>query len=97
MERGRKKNIIYFYLRKKIQEIGKAILHTGPDKPEYLKKGVIYFLKKTGIALVVFICIYQVFFYLNLGRLLTWEEFKQIQFLKYELLFGYIFTLSVFL
>ena len=97
MERGRKKNIIYFYLRKKIQEIGKAILHTGPDKPEYLKKGVIYFLKKAGIALVVFICIYQVFFYLNLGRLLTWEEFKQIQFLKYELLFGYIFTLSVFL
>lgn len=97
MKRGRKKIISYFYLRKKIRKIEKSLPHKDPVKPKSINKGINYFLKKAGIAFLILMGIYQVFFYLNLGRLLGWEELKLAKTLQVELILGYIFTLAIIL
>ncbi|AVR45440.1 hypothetical protein C7S20_09245 [Christiangramia fulva] len=97
MQTGGNRLIAYFYLRNNLKTIHKGILNKDSGERKNLKKKLLFFLKKAGRAAFVTITVYELFFFLNLGRFLNWEEFINTPFIQLEVGLAFIFFLMLFL
>lgn len=97
MQTGRKRLIVYFYLRNNFKTIQKGIKNKDSRERRDLKEKLLFFIKKTVRAAFVTLTVYELFFFLNLGRFLSWEEFINTPFLQLEVGLAFIFFLMLFL
>lgn len=97
MKSSRKGLIFYFYLRKRIKTIQKGISNKDSKERKDLKSSLVFLLKKAVRAVFVTLAVYELFFFLNLGRFLSWEEFVNTPFLQLEVGLAFIFFLMLFL
>lgn len=89
-------NFFTFMLKRKYGDIQKAFKNKDSKERMDLKATLASFLTKVGAAAVVTLFIYEVFFYNNLGRFLTLEEFESSDIVRYEMFFAFIFILIIF-
>ncbi|SDK91218.1 Histidine kinase [Salinimicrobium catena] len=95
--RSRQLKIFYFYLNVKSRKIKKQITEKDSAEGKAFQKSLRRFLKTVGKAAIVSLLIYEVFFYLNMGRLLLPSEYMAQSLLQLETLLGFFYILSIFL
>ncbi len=89
--------IFYFYLSVKFKEIKKQILEKDSVEGKDFRSGLASFFATAGKAAAVTFLLYEIFFFLNLGRLLTPEEFFLDPLLQLEIFLAFLYILSIFL
>lgn len=89
--------IFYFYLSVKSRKIKKQITERDSAEGKAFRTRLRSFLKTAGKAAVVSLLFYEVFFYLNIGRLLLPSEYLDQWFLQLETLLAFLYVLSLFL
>lgn len=92
-----KKLFGYIYHRNKVNGIETEIRNKGSEKRNKIKSMLNSFLKKAGSAALITLGIYEIFFYLNLNRLLLWDELSTIPVIRSEIAFAFLYILLVFL
>lgn len=89
--------IFYFYLSVKSRKIKNQILEKKSVEGKNLRSKSISFLKTAGKAAAVNFLLYQLFIYLNLGRLYTPAEFFESPSILVEIALTFLYILSIFL
>lgn len=89
--------IFYFYLSVKSRKIKKQITEKDSAEGKNFRRRLKVFLVTAAKAAVVTFLLYEMFFYLNLGRLLLPDEYFHEPLLQLETGLAYLFMLAVFL
>ena len=95
--RSRQLKIFYFYLSVKFKQIKKHILEKDSAEGKNFRSGLASFFRTAGKAAAVTFFLYEAFFYLNLGRLLTPDEYFNDAFLQLETALAFVYILAIFL
>ncbi len=97
MIKREKRLILYIYLRNKIKIIQKGISNRDSRERKDLGGKLLFLLKKAVNAAFVTIAVYELFFFLNLGRFLVWKELVENSYIQVEISLAFLFFLILFL
>lgn len=89
--------IFYFYLNVKFRQIRKQVTEKESKEGKNFGRKLNSFLKTAGKAALVSFLLYEVFFYLNMGRLLLLEEYLNQWLLQLETVLSFFYIFSIFL
>ena len=89
--------IFYFYLSVKSRQIKKQVTEKDLAKEKSFRRRFKFLLNTAGKAAFVSLLVYEVFFYLNMGRFLTPSEYFGARLLQLETLLSFIYIFSIFL
>lgn len=87
----------YFYLRFNYRQIKTQLKERDSPRGKRWHSHFYSFLRKLGMAALITMVVYELFFYLNLGRFLSFSEFLAEPFLQLEMLLGFFFVFTMLL
>lgn len=90
-------NFFYFYFQSKIEKIKQQVLKEDLAEGKEDKKNISWFFRQALHAAIVNVLLYELFFYLNLGKLLSLSQLSGDSYLQFEMLTGFFYIFSIFL